>query len=349
MTGKLLSLDRALEPRCRRSSRCSTSPSKTRRWTGARPAPAAPADAGRAQAAAPAREPGAAAAAPHRGPALDRRRDPGVLDALVESLPTARLLLLVNYRPEYAARVGQQDLLPPAPAGPAAAGDRRRAPDGAARRRTPGLEPSERLLIARTEGNPFFLEESVRALVETKVLAGERGAYRLAGPIPTIEVPATVQAVLAARIDRLPPGGQAAPADGGGVGKDVPFALLAGDRGDARRSSLRRGLDAPPGRRVPLRGGLFPDLEYTFKHALTHEVAYGGPAAGAAPRAARRGSWRPSSALYPDRLGEHVERLAHHACGASSGRRRSDYLRQAGARHRAVGPPGSRRLASSRR
>ena len=59
------------------------------------------------------------------------------------------------------------------------------------------------MLIARTEGNPFFLEESVRTLVETGVLVGTPGAYRLAQALPTIQVSATVQAVLAARIDRL--------------------------------------------------------------------------------------------------------------------------------------------------
>jgi predicted ATPase len=69
----------------------------------------------------------------------------------------------------------------------------------------PQLYPLKRLLIERTEGNPFFLEESVRTLVETHVLVGEPGAYRLAQALPTIQVPATVQAVLAARIDRLSP------------------------------------------------------------------------------------------------------------------------------------------------
>src|SRR4029453_6838502 len=69
----------------------------------------------------------------------------------------------------------------------------------------PSLEPLTHLLITRTQGNPFFLEESVRTLVETEVLVGEPGVYRLAHALPTIQVPATVQAVLAARIDRLPP------------------------------------------------------------------------------------------------------------------------------------------------
>ena len=79
----------------------------------------------------------------------------------------------------------------------------------------PSLAPLTPLLIARTEGNPFFLEESVRTLVETGALVGEPGAYRLAQSLPTIQVPATVQAVLAARIDRLLARGQASAPDRG--------------------------------------------------------------------------------------------------------------------------------------
>src|SRR5207245_1326285 len=126
-----------------------------------------------------------------------------ILDSLIDSLPTARLLLLVNYRPEYQHGWGSKtyytqlrlDPLPPASATEfldALLGD------------APSLAPLKQLLIARTEGNPFFLEESVRTLVETGVLAGEPGAYRLARLRPDLQVPATVHAVLAARIDRLP-------------------------------------------------------------------------------------------------------------------------------------------------
>src|SRR5262249_61919718 len=71
--------------------------------------------------------------------------------------------------------------------------------------RDPSLAPLKQLLIARTEGNPFFLEESVRTLVETGMCVGEPGAYRLAQALPTIQVPATVQAGMAARIDPPPP------------------------------------------------------------------------------------------------------------------------------------------------
>ena len=127
-----------------------------------------------------------------------------LLDSLVESLPTARLLLLVNYRPEYQHAWGsktyyRQLRLDPLP--PESAEELLDALLG----NDPALRPLKRLLIERTEGNPFFLEESVRTLVETKVLAGERGAYRLAKALQTLQIPATVQAMLAARIDRLAP------------------------------------------------------------------------------------------------------------------------------------------------
>src|SRR2546426_3386017 len=114
-----------------------------------------------------------------------------LLDSLVESLPTARLLLLVNYRPEYQHGWGSKtyytqlrlDPLPPASADEflkALLGDDVGATGGTGGQgmapvRSP-LQPLKQLLIARTQGNPFFLEESVRTLVETGVLVGERGA-----------------------------------------------------------------------------------------------------------------------------------------------------------------------------
>jgi predicted ATPase len=89
-----------------------------------------------------------------------------------------------------------------------------------------GLAPLKHLLIERTEGNPFFLEESVRTLVETQVLRGERGTYHLAHGLPTLPVPATVQAVLAARIDRLPPEEKRLLQTAAVIGTEVPFPLL---------------------------------------------------------------------------------------------------------------------------
>src|SRR5262249_531460 len=109
-----------------------------------------------------------------------------LLDLLVDSLPTARILLLVNYRPEYQHGWGTktyytQRRLEPLPAG--SGNEFLQSLLG----NDPGLVPLKQLLIARTEGNPFFLEESVRTLVETGVLVGQPGAYRLAQALPTIQ------------------------------------------------------------------------------------------------------------------------------------------------------------------
>ena len=117
-----------------------------------------------------------------------------LLDSLVDSLPTAWVLLLVNYRPEYQHRWGSKtyytqlrlDPLPPASAGEVL--DALLGAGGGAQHAAP-LQALKQLLIARTEGNPFFLEESVRTLVETGVLLGEPGAYRLAQTLPTNQVP----------------------------------------------------------------------------------------------------------------------------------------------------------------
>ena len=91
----------------------------------------------------------------------------------------------------------------------------------------PSIAKLAPLLIERTEGNPLFLEESVRTLVETGVLVGEPGAYRLGSGAATIQMPATVQSILAARIDRLRPELKRLLQAAAIVGKNVPVALLA--------------------------------------------------------------------------------------------------------------------------
>ena len=208
-----------------------------------------------------------------------------LLDSLVESLPTARLLLLVNYRPEYQHGWGSKtyytqlrlDPLPPTSAEEflqALLGD------------DPSLAPLTPLLIARTGGNPFFLEESVRTLVETGVLVGERRAYRLAQPLDSLQVPATVQAVLAARIDRLPPEDKRLLQTAAVIGTEVPWPLLQAIA-DVPEEALHQWSHAPAGRRVPLRGTPVPRAGI---HLQARPDARGGvrePPAGAAPGAAR--------------------------------------------------------------
>jgi class 3 adenylate cyclase/tetratricopeptide (TPR) repeat protein len=248
-----------------------------------------------------------------------------VLDTLVDSLGSARLLLLVNYRPEYRHAWGSKthysqmrlDALPAESAGElldALLGD------------DPGLAPLKQLLVKR--GNPFFLEETVQTLVETKALVGERGRYRLTQPIQAIQVPATVQVVLAARIDRLPPEDKRLLQTAAVVGKDAPFALLQAI-GDLPDEALRRGLDDLQSAEFLYETAFYPDLEYSFKHALTHEVTYGG----LLQERRRKLHARVVDAietLHRDRLGEHTERLAHHAVRGELREKAVHYLRQAG-------------------
>jgi class 3 adenylate cyclase/tetratricopeptide (TPR) repeat protein len=249
------------------------------------------------------------------------------LDGVMESLPTARLLLLVNYRPEYQHRWGgktyyRQLRIDPLPA--ESADDLLTSLLGT----DPSLDALKRTLIERTEGNPLFLEESVRTLSETKALIGERGAYRLAHDATAIQVPATVQAILAARIDRLAPEDKRLLQAAAVIGKDVPFALLLAIA-ELLEEDLRRGLAHLQIAEFLYEARLFPDLEYTFKHALTYEVAYGSLLQDRRrPLHAR--IVEAIEALYPERLTEHIERLAHHALRAEVWDKAVAYLRQAG-------------------
>jgi class 3 adenylate cyclase/tetratricopeptide (TPR) repeat protein len=244
-----------------------------------------------------------------------------LLDSLVESLPTAQILLLVNYRPEYQHGWGSKTYytqlrLDPLPAASADEFLHALLGDDAS------LQPLTHLLIARTGGNPFFLEESIQTLVETQVLVGARGAYRLAQALPSIQVPATVQAVLAARIDRLSPDEKRLLQTAAVIGTEVPLPLLQAIA-EFSEEGLHRGLAHLQAAELLYETHLFPEREYTFKHALTHEVAYSSllqerrrvlhARIVEALEALAGEGLRPAPTQSRQRLVEQVERLAQHA------------------------------------
>ena len=192
----------------------------------------------------------------------------------------------------------------------------------------PSLAPLTQLLIARTQGNPFFLEESVRTLVETGVLVGERGAYRLAQPLDTLQVPATVQALLAARIDRLPPEDKRLLQTAAVIGTEVPWPLLQAIA-DTPDEALYRSLAQLQAAEFLYETSLFPERAYTFKHALTHEVAYGS-LLHERRRVLHARIVEALEALAGDRLDDQVERLAQHALRGEVWEKALAYGRQAG-------------------
>jgi class 3 adenylate cyclase/tetratricopeptide (TPR) repeat protein len=252
------------------------------------------------------------------------------LDGLVETLPTARILVLVNYRPEYSHGWGGKSYYTPLRVDPLPA-ERAEELLQTLFSDDPALRPPTRLLIERTEGNPFFLEECVRTLVETRVLAGERGAYRLARGLDAIQVPATAQAILAARIDRLGPENKRLLQTAAVIGKDVPLALLKVVADEPEETTLRDGLARLQAAEFLYEARLFPDLEYTFKHALTHEVAYGSLLQDRR-RTLHARIVDAIETLAADRRAEQTERLAHHAFRGGQWEKAVTYLRQAAVR-----------------
>jgi transcriptional regulator with AAA-type ATPase domain/tetratricopeptide (TPR) repeat protein len=248
-----------------------------------------------------------------------------VLDGLIDSLGAGRLLLLVNYRPEYQHTWGSKTYyvqlrLENLPA------ERAKELLDNLLGVEPRLAPLKNLLVKR--GNPFFLEETVRTLVETKVLVGERGRYRSTHPIQATQIPPTVQAMLADRIDRLAPADKRLLQVASVIGKEVSFALLLAVA-ELPDQALRCGLDHLQAAEFLHETGLFPDLEYSFKHALTHEVTYSGLLHDRRRELHAR-IVDAIETLHGDRLGGQIEQLAHHAVRGELREKAMHYLRQAG-------------------
>ena len=252
-----------------------------------------------------------------------------VLDAIVDMLPNARILVIVSCRPDYR----------PAWAENPACVDLRLAPLPSETVETllstllgddASLDRLKAMLREQTAGNPLFLEESVQALVETASLTGTRGAYRLSQPLPMVHIPPSLLPLIAARIDRLAPADKQLLESAAVIGKDVPVVLLEATA-DLAEDDLRMGLARLQAAEFLHERSLFPDLEYTFKHALTHEVAYGSLLKDR--RRTLHGRIVDAiSSRYRDRRQEHVERLAHHAQQSERWPEAVEYCWQAGAK-----------------
>ncbi len=264
------------------------------------------------------------------------RETQALLDELVESLESTHALLLVTCRPEYQhgwsskphySEVRLDDL------SEQCAGELLDALLGHDR----ALRPLKQRLAKL--GNPFFLEEAIRTLVETKVLEGPRGQYRLTRPVEAIQVPATVQATLAARIDRLPAEEKHLLQVASVVGTEVPVGLL--------RAVTELGTETLQERLAHLHGAEFLDesrspqaLEYTFRHTLTHDVAYGS-LLHERRRELHAQIVEAIETLHRDGLDQHVERLAHHAVRGELREKAVSYLFRAGRKAQRQSAPHS--------
>ena len=271
------------------------------------------------------------------------------LNVLADGIGNARVLLLVNYRPEYRHEWGNktyytqlrldplgmesaQEMLAALLASPAPA---TQSP-GASRERSGGdLEVAEQVratddlsalkqfIIDKTEGNPFFMEEMVQALFEEGVLA-RNGAVKLLKPATAIRVPPTVQGILASRIDRLPPREKELLQTLAIIGREFPLGLIE-KIAAIPAAELRAMLSNLQLAEFIYEQPAFSEVEYIFKHALTQEVAYNSVLIE------RRKAMheRIASAIeeqFADRLEDHFDELARHYSRSGNSSKGIDYL-----------------------
>ena len=235
------------------------------------------------------------------------------LEELVEAVAGTRTLLICTYRPEYEARWVSGEPHAQLSLGPLA-GDATDDLLTGLLGHDRSLDGLPALIEARTRGNPFFIEEIVQALAENGHISGARGRYRLAARLDGLALPATVQAGLAARIDRLPRREKALVQTMSVIGSEVPEPLLRAVA-DLSESHLAEAVDALAGAEWVVAGGSSDSREYAFKHPLAQEVAYRSQLSGQQART-HTAVAAAIERTYPDGLDERAALLAHH-CEAS--------------------------------
>ena len=267
---------------------------------------------------------------------------------MTDSIANARVLMLVNYRPEYRHDLGNRTYytqLRLEPLGQESAeemlaallgsgtalhdqGEDRSGPalDDQREGRGVGIDALKRLIIERTEGNPFFMEEMVQTLFEHGVLVRD-GAVRLTTPLGQLRIPPTVQGILTARIDRLPPAEKQLLQTLAVIGREFPLPLIRGvtQLADDELERMLAGLQM--GEFIYEQPAI-PDVEYTFKHALTQEVAYNSVLTER--RKLLHGQTGAAlEALHSGHLEDHLGELAHHYSRSGNTAKAIEYLRRA--------------------
>ncbi|MBI3798993.1 MAG: AAA family ATPase [Deltaproteobacteria bacterium] len=244
---------------------------------------------------------------------------------LSESLATAKILLLVNYRPEYRHDWGSKTYYTQLRL------DSLRQEDAqelltALLGTDPTLLPLKQFILVKTEGNPFFMEELVRELGEQGVLVSDGGIQM---PLPAeLRIPTTVQAVLASRIDRLPAVEKALLQTLAVIGKEFPLTLLK-QVAPQPDEELYRVLGHLQTAEFIYEQPAFPEVEYTFKHALTQEVAYNSLLLEQRKLVHERTA-QATEMIFHSQLEDHYGDLAHHYSRSGNTEKAVAYLQLAG-------------------
>jgi len=248
-----------------------------------------------------------------------------LLDLLADSIGTAPILMMVNYRPEYEHHWSNKTYytqLRLDPLGGQSAAEMLAELVGHADE----LQSVKDAIVARTEGNPFFMEEMVRALFDQGVLT-RNGMVKVAKPLASIQIPATVQGILAARIDQLAAADKELLQILAVIGKEFPLGLVRRVAQQAE-SELTRGLARLQLGEFIYERPAFPESEYTFKHALTQEVAYNSVLFERRRELHERAA-AALEELFAGKLDEQVDALAHHYSRSGNAAKAVGFLRRA--------------------
>ncbi|HTS93688.1 MAG TPA: adenylate/guanylate cyclase domain-containing protein [Stellaceae bacterium] len=250
-----------------------------------------------------------------------------VIDQLVEGLPRVPILCIVSYRPEYRDEWSGKSYyrhIRLVELHEEAAAELLKSLIGTDAK----LSQLQQILLDHTEANPFFLEERVYSLVDDHALVGTRGAYQLAGPVGALRIPGTVRAVLSARIDRLRPRDKQVLQSASVIGETISLPILRLVE-DLPEPDLRDAINSLRRSEFLYEAQHSPEVEYCFRHALTHDVAYGSML-----REHRRGIHAKVVGALETHLGqradEFAERLVNHALEGQRWDKAVRYGRMAG-------------------
>jgi class 3 adenylate cyclase/tetratricopeptide (TPR) repeat protein/ribosomal protein L40E len=247
-----------------------------------------------------------------------------LLNSLADSLGTSRVLMLVNYRPEYSHSWGSKTYytqLRLDPLGKESAQEMLTSLLG----NEAELDELKRLTIEKTEGNPFFMEETVLVLFDEGALV-RNGTIKLTRPLSELKIPPTVQAILTARIDRLPPDEKDLLQTLAVLGKEFSLGLVKGVTARSDQELERMLADLQLGEFV-YEQPAFPDPEYVFKHALTQEVSYNSILTERR-KALHERVGASIESMFADRLDDYLVDLAHHYGRSGNTRKAAEYLRR---------------------
>jgi class 3 adenylate cyclase/tetratricopeptide (TPR) repeat protein len=248
------------------------------------------------------------------------------LTALVDMIGSLPVLMVLSYRPSFTHSLGERSYYNRLALGHLARGESEFLAEGMLQ--VPSLpQQVKQLITSKAEGNPFFIEEVTKSLLESGILSKTNGTYSVGRPIEEVRIPDTIQEIILSRIDRLEQKAKEALQLASVIGREFTVQLL--DRISDMEAHVDETLDELKLLELIYQKDYFPELSYMFKHALTHDVAYNTLLLerrkvlhcfiGAA-----------IEDLYADRLSEHYEALAHHYYEGEDWAKALDYQVQSG-------------------